>query len=266
MRILFATAIMLGFSWLALSAGGGTGIAAVHAETVPPAPTPAWRVDPGQHNTAVLILDYAGRALKAAYFFQEPTCQPTLATATLTLNARNAFSNTLTGAQMAHILQAGNRLPEMVTWAGEFFDWSIHLGDFTAKALLTPCRGEPIFAGESIWMGEGVRPFPRQALPASALVRLATNVPPPPTLATVAQTEGMTVTALMAWTSIADLNLVHDLAQPPFDTQAFLYRPATGFVDPHDELAHAEWIFIIYRAPTLRAQTPNDYYLPLIRQ
>lgn len=266
MRNLLAIALLLGFLLVTWQAADDFWGASVQAETVPPVPTPAWSIDPAQRNMALFILDYAGAAVKDAYFWQEPPCQPTLSVPALTLHARDALTSTQTGAQMALIVNAGGRLPEIATWTGEFFDWTLHLGDFTARALLTPCHGEPVFAGESIWMGHGVRPFPRHPLPATALLRLPTHVPPPPTLATVAQTEGMTITAEAAWVTIADLNLLHDLAQQPFDTLAFLYRPATGFVDPSAELAHAEWVFIVYREPMPRAQTPADYYLPLIHQ
>jgi hypothetical protein len=31
-------------------------------------------------------------------------------------------------------------------------------------------------------------------------------------------------------------------------------------------LAHAEWVFLVYREPTQRAEIPDNYYLPLIQQ
>ncbi|MCE7987740.1 MAG: hypothetical protein DYG89_41785 [Caldilinea sp. CFX5] len=264
MRILLITVV--GLLWLAGQATDNRWASAAYAQTVPPAPTPAWNIDPNQNNLALFIVDYAAEGVKEAYFLQEPPCQSALPTTTLTLNARAAISNTLTGGYLAFALQAGSRLPETTTWFDALFAWSIHLGDFTAQALLTPCLGQPIFAGESLWMGQGVRPFPRQPLPAAALTRLPTPVPPPAALATVAQTEWMTITAETAWSAIADLNLLHDLAQQPFATHAFLYRPATGYADPLEELAHAEWVFIVYRGPLNRAQIPDEYYLPLIHQ
>lgn len=262
----FLIVTLFGFMLLAGQATDKPWHSAVRAETVPPVPAPTWQIDPNQHNMALFIVDYAGVEAKEAYFLQEPPCQTVLPTATLTLNARAAISNTLTGEQLALAIEAGSRLLERATWSGPFFDWSIHLSDFTARTLLTPCLGQPIFAGESIWMGHGIRPFLRHPLPATALTRLSTRVPPPAALATVAQTEGMTITAEAAWSTIADLNLLHDMAEQPFATQAFLYRPATGYVDPREELIHAEWVFLVYREPTQRAQIADDYYLPLITQ
>lgn len=263
-RTFFLIATILSFLLLAEQAAPKPWASPVQAETVPPVPTSAWNIDPNQRNMALFIVDYAGAAVKEAYFLQEPPCPTALPVPTLTLKARTTISNTLTGGQLALAIKAGSQLPERVTRFGPFFDWSIHLSDFTARALLTPCLGEPIFAGESIWMGHGVRPFPRQPLPATALTRLSTRVPPPTALATVAQTEGMTITAEAAWSTIADLNLLHDITEQPFATQAFLYRPATGYVDPQEELAHAEWVFLVYREPAARTQRPDSYYLPLI--
>lgn len=262
----FLITTIVSFLCLAGQAADNSWASAAHAQTVPPAPTPAWRIDPNQSNLALFIVDYAGDAVKEAYFFQEPSCRTALPATTLTLNARAAISNTLTGKYLAQALQAGSRLPEKTTWLDALFAWSIHLGDFTAQTFMTPCLGLPIFAGESLWMGHGARPFPRYPLPANALTRLPTQVPPPATLATVAQTEWMTVTAKAAWSTIADLNLLHDIAQQPFATHAFLYRPATGYVDPVEELAHAEWVFIVYRGPLNRTQIPDEYYLPIIHQ
>lgn len=262
----FLIATVLAFLLLAGQVADQPGTPVVYAETVPPVPTPAWRIDPNQNNMAVLIVDYAGSTVKEAYFLQEPACQSALPAATLTLNARTALSGTITGDQLALALEAGSRLPERMSWSGPFFAWSLHLGDFTAQALLTPCLGQPLFAGESIWMGHGVRPFPHHPLPATALTRLPTRLPPPATLATVAQTEWMTITAAMAWSAIADLNLLHDMAQQPYATHTFLYRPATGYVDPRKELAHAEWVFIIYHELPLRTQRPIAQFLPLICQ
>lgn len=257
---------MVGLLWLVWQATDNSWVAATHAQTVPPAPTPAWNIDPNQNNLAIFIVDYAGDAVKEAYFLQEPSCPTALPATTLRINARSAISNTLTGGQLALALQAGSRLPETTTWFGALFAWSLHLGDFTAQTLLTPCLGQPIFAGESLWMGQGVRPFPRQPLPATTLSRLPTQIPPPAVLTTVDQTEWMTITAEAAWSTIADLNLLHDLAQQPFAAHAFLYRPATGYLNPLEELEHAEWVFIVYRKPLNRAQLPDEYYLPLIHQ
>lgn len=264
--VFFLIVTLFGFTLLARQATDNPWHSPVRAETVPPVPTPAWQIDPNQHNMALFIVDYAGAEAKEAYFLQEPPCQTALSATTLTLNARTAISNTMTGELLARAIEAGSRLPESVTWLGPFFHWSVQIGDFTAQVRLTPCLGQPIFAGESIWMGHGVRPFPHQPLPATALTRLPTRVPPPAALATVAQTEGMTITAEAAWSTIADLNLLHDMAKQPFTTQAFLYRPATGYVDPREELAHAEWVFLVYREPTQRAEIADDYYLPLIAQ
>lgn len=264
--IFFLIVTLLGFTLLAGQATENPWRSAVRAETVPPVPTPAWQIDPNQHNIALFIVDYASAEAKEAYFLQEPSCQTALPATTLTLNARTAISNTMTGGLLARAIETGSRLPESVTWIGPFFHWSVQLGNFTAQVRLTPCLGQPIFAGESIWMGHGVRPFPHQPLPATALTRLPTRLPPPAALATVAQTEGMTITAEAAWSTIADLNLLHDMAEQPFATQAFLYRPATGYVDPHEELAHAEWVFLVYREPAQRAEIPDNYYLPLIQR
>ena len=59
---------------------------------------------------------------------------------------------------------------------------------------------------------------------------------------------------------------VHDLAEQPFKTLAFLYRPAIGYIDPAEELAQAEWIFIVYTNPSSRTQSNIEQYLPLIQK
>ena len=76
----------------------------------------------------------------------------------------------------------------------------------------------------------------------------------------------ITDTVVAAWSTIADLNLLHDLAHRPFKVVALLYRPAMGYLDPAQELAQAEWILIAYTEPTPRAQMQFEHYLPLVRQ
>ncbi len=237
----------------------------IHAQTIPPA-TPTWLIDAEKMNIAVLTVDYTSNALQQAYFMQEMPCQQPLSDQMIITHARTALSNTATGHLIDTTLQANGRLAESLDWVDELLSWQVHLGDFTADALLHPCTGHVIFAGESIWAGQGERPYPRNPLPVQSLLHRATAITPPPTLITIKPPLQITQTATEAWAEIADLNLVHDLAQQPFEVVAFLYRPATGYVDLAEELAKAQWIFILYSKPHLLAQSKLEHYLPLIRQ
>lgn len=267
MRNLFSVAIVLWFFfalfYIPLLASSPL---MVLAETVPPNPTPSWTIDSKQTNIGVFIVDYAGVEVKQAYFLQEPPCGEPLSVQTIITNARTAISTTLTGQRLDVTVQAGGTLAESVEPTDEFVTWSVHLGDFTGSVLLHPCTGNALFAGESIWAGHGVRTYPREPLPAESLQTLTNAVAPPPSLASVAHTDFMTITAEAAWARIANLNLLHDLTEQPYKTLAFLYRPAVGYVDPAEELAQAEWIFIVYTNPSPRTQSTIEQYLPLIRQ
>lgn len=242
-----------------------------HAGTVPPTPTvtitptATWSIAPTQTNIAVLTLSYATAELQQAYLIQETTCSGPLTEQALMLTARAALSNTATGKRIALTTQAGGSVAETVEQQGELPAWSVHLGDFTASVFFSPCTGNVIFAGESIWAGQGIRPYPRNPLPAPTLLH-TTTITYPSSLTTIGQSEFLTLTAEAAWAKVADLNLVHALAQQPFKTLAYFYRPATGHVDPAEELAQAEWIFILYPTPAPRTQSKVEQYLPLIRQ
>jgi hypothetical protein len=276
MRNLFSVAIVLCFFFAALYLPPiGSSPSLVLAGTVPPRPTtptptpvstPSWPIDSQQTNIGLFVVDYASAEVKQVYFQQEAPCSEPLPIQTIITNARSAISNTLTGQHLEVTVQAGGMLAESLEPADDFLAWSVHLGDFTGSALLHPCTGHPLFAGESIWAGHGVRTYPREPLPAESLQTLSNLIPPPPSLATVAHSDFMTMTAETAWAGIANLNLLHDLAQQPFKTVAFLYRPAIGYVDPTEELAQAEWIFIVYTDPSPRSQSTIEQYLPLIRQ
>lgn len=217
-------------------------------------------------NIATFIIDYAGTTLKEAYLLQDPSCERPLTETILVTNARAAISNTLTGHRLNFTLQAGGKPAETLAWPQALFSWSLYLGDFSAQALVAPCSGQVIFAGESIWMGEGARPTLHTPISPSLLLRLPTAIPLPAPLTTVASPDWVTDTVAAAWSTIADLNLLHDLAHQPFKVMALLYRPATGYVDPAQELAQAEWIVMVYTEPTPRAQTQFEHYLPLVRQ
>jgi len=266
MRNLFSVAIMLWFVFAVLyTPMMASSPLMVLAETVPPISTPSWTMDSKQTNIGVFAVDYASAQVKGVYFLQEAPCGEPLSVQTIITNARTAISTTLTGQWLDVTVQAGGALAESLEPADEFLAWSVHLGDFTGSALLHPCTGNVIFAGESIWAGHGVRTYPRQPLPAESLQTLPTAITPPQSLATVAHTDFMTMTAEAAWAGIANLNLLHDLAQQSFKTLAFLYRPAIGYVDPAQELMQAEWIFIVYTNPSPRTQNNIEQYLPLIR-
>ena len=267
MRNLFSVAIVLWFFFALLY----TPLLAssplmVLAGTVPPTPTPSWTIDTKQTNIGVFVVDYASAKVKQAYFQQEPPCSEPLSVPNMITNARAAISTTLTGQRLDVTVQAGGTLAESLEPADEFLAWSVHLGDFTGSALLHSCTGNVLFAGESIWAGHGVRTYPREPLPAESLQTLPDAVAPPQSLATIAHTAWMTMTAEAAWARIAPLNFLHDLAEQPFKTLAFLYRPAIGYIDPAEELAQAEWIFIVYTNPSSRTQSNIEQYLPLIRQ
>lgn len=266
MRILFCGIIVLGcFFIVQYTPVIASSSQAVLAGTVPPTPISAWALDSTQSNIGVFIVDYAGVEVKQAYFLQEPPCGEPLSAQTIITYARSAISTTLTGQRLDVTVQAGGMLAESLESADEFVTWSVHLGDFTGSALLHPCTGNVIFAGESIWAGHGVRTYPRAPLPTESLQTLPDAITPPQSLATVTHTEWMTMTAEAAWVGIAKLNLLHDLTQQPFKTLAFLYRPAVGYLDPSEELAQAEWIFIVYTNPQPRSQRTIEQYLPLIR-
>ncbi len=266
MRLLFS---ITNFLYLALALfcalQGNPFYQAVQAETIPIA-TPSWSMDTEKMNIAVLTIDYTTNELRQAYFMQEMSCQHPLSDQTIITHARMALNNTAIGDLMDTTLQANGLLAESLDWTGELLSWQVHLGDFTANALLHPCTGNVIFAGESIWTGQGERPYPRNPLPTQSLLHLATAITLPTTLTMIEPPLLITQTATDAWAEIADLNLVHDLTQQPFAALAFLYRPATGYVDPAEELAAAEWIFILYSEPLPLAQTQFEHYLPLIRQ
>lgn len=269
-KLLIVTAFLC-LTWTALCGAGENSFQrSAKAGTVPPTPaatpTPSWSIDPMQTNIAVLTLSYATAQLQQAYLVQEATCTTPLTEQALIVAARAALSNTATGDLIALTTQAGGSLAESLEQQGEFHAWHVHLGDLTASVLLSPCTGNVIFAGESIWASHGTRPYPRDPLPAPTLLHLSSIITPPQSLTIVGQSEALTLTAEAAWSKLADLNLVHDLAQHPFKILAFLYRPATGYVEPAEELAQAEWVFLIYRAPLPRAQSRVEQYLPLIRQ
>lgn len=267
MRILFGVATVLFLSLWAFCAPTTIWLQpSTLAQTLPPSPTPSWQMTTTATNIATFIVDYAGATVKEAYFLQDPACATPLTATRLITNARTAISNTVTGQRMAVTLSASGQIAESVGWPQDLFSWSVYLGDFSAQALLAPCSGQVIFAGESIWMGHGVRPTLHTLIAPAALLHLPTAIPLPPTLTTLASAGLITDTVVAAWSTIADLNLVHDLAHQPFKVVALLYRPAMGYLDPTQELAQAEWILIVYTEPTPRAQTQLEHYLPLIRQ
>jgi|GEM_PF-5384453 len=266
MRLLFSTTTLLCLLFVVFCVPQKTTFYQLaHAQTIPP-PTPPWFIEPGKMNIAVLMVDYKDSELQQAYFMQEEPCQQPLSAQTIITNARRALSNTITGDLIDTTLQTNGLLAESLDWESAFMAWQVHLGDFTANALLHPCTGNVIFAGESIWAGYGERPYPHNPLPAQALLHLSEVITPPLGLATIEPSTFITKTAVDAWAEIANLNLVHDLARQPFQTVAFLYRPATGYVDPAEELAEAQWIFILYSEPATLGQTNFAHYLPLIRQ
>lgn len=267
MRILLGVATVLFLSlWAFCVPTTAWSQPSAQAQTLPPSPTPSWQMTTTATNIATFIVDYAGTTVKEAYLLQDPICERPLTETLLVTNARVAISNTLTGHRLAFTLQAGGKPAETLAWPQDLFSWSLYLGDFSAQALVAPCSGEVIFAGESIWMGEGVRPALHTPISSSLLLHLSTAIPQPSTLTTVASPDWVTDTVATAWSTIADLNLLHDLARQPMKVMALLYRPATGYVDPAQELAQAEWILIVYTEPTPRAQTQFEHYLPLIRQ
>jgi hypothetical protein len=261
----------LSLIWAALCGPGeGSFYQSVQAGTVPPTPTvsatPEWSAEPVPTNIVVLTVSYTTAQLQQAYLFQESDCTEALTNHALLITARTALSNTATGERIAIVTEAGGSLAETLDQQADLYSWYVHLGNFTARAFLSPCTGKVLFAGESIWAGQGMRPYPRNPLPASALVQLSTLITAPQTFITIGQTDFLTLTAEAAWNQIANLNVVHDLAQQPYKALAYFYRPATGYVDPAEELARAEWVFILYRTPSPRAQGRSAYYLPLIRQ
>lgn len=267
MRILFGVAIVLFLSLWACCAPTTVWLhPSVQAQTLPPSPTPSWQITTTATNIATFIVDYAGTTVKEAYFLQDPACATPLTETLLITKARAAVSNTVTGQRLAFALSAGGAIAESWRWPQDLFSWSVHLGDFTAQALLASCSGQVLFAGESIWMGHGVRPYLRAPISPSALLHLPTRLPLPSALTPLTSSDPMTGTLEAAWSAIADLNLLHDLAQQPFHVAALLYRPATGYLDPAQELAQAEWVVIVCTEPTARAQTQFEHYLPLIRQ
>lgn len=267
MRILFGVATVLFLSLWAFCVPTTVWLQpSTQAQTLPPSPTPSWPITTTATNIATFIVDYAGTTLKEAYFLQDPACATPLTETRLITNARTAISNTVTGHRLAFALSAGGQLAESFEWPQDLFSWSVYLGDFTARALLAPCSGQVIFAGESIWMGHGVRPPLHTPIAPAALLHLPTSIPLPPTLTTMTSADVITDTVVAAWSTIADLNLVHELAHQPFQVVALLYRPTTGYIDPAQELAQAEWILIVYTEPTPRAQTQFEHYLPLVRQ
>lgn len=269
MRVLLG---VVTFFWLSLMALCAPNNAALYqtaqAGTVPAPSTPpaTWTVDPERVNIGIFVVDYPQRTLQQAYFFQETPCVEPLADELIITNARAAFSNTLTGERIALTIEAGGMIAESLHWEAQFLAWAVHLGDFTGKALVAPCSGNVLFAGESIWSGQGVRPYPNRPLPPASLIQLSTSITPPQSLALIEQSAGMTMSATTAWSAIADLNLLHALAQQPVTTHAFLYRPATGYVEPAAELAQAQWIFIVATASLLSPPNRTELYLPLIRQ
>ncbi len=266
MRLLFSTTLLLCLA-LAICCAPQENFLypSAKAQTIPQ-PTPSWTLDANKMNIAVLTVDYSTNALQHAYFMQEPSCLQPLSTQTIITQARAALSNTATGDLIDTTLQANGLLAESVDWADEFMNWEVHLGDFTANALLSPCTGNVVFASESIWTGYGERPYPRNPLPAQSLVHLAETSPPPLALTPLEASQLITDTLPDAWAAIADLNLVHDLSQTPYSALAFLYRPATGYVDPLEELEEAQWIFVLYTEARPQAQGEFKIYLSLIRQ
>lgn len=267
MRILFGVAFGLFLAlWAFCAPPKAWPQPSTQAQTLPPIPTASWQITTTTTNIATFIVDYAGTTVKEAYFLQDSACGTALAETLLITNARAAISNTKTGRYMALTLHAGGKIAESTRWDQDLFSWSTYFGDFMAQALLAPCSGQVIFAGESVWMGQGVRPALHTPLPMTDLVSLPTNIALPPALTIIAGPISMQRPVEDAWRLISNLNLVHDLAQQPFKVIALLYRPATGYVDPAQEMAKAEWIFLVYTGPTPRAQTQFEYYLPLVRQ
>ncbi|MEZ4866239.1 MAG: hypothetical protein R3C14_33285 [Caldilineaceae bacterium] len=270
MRILFSTVLWLGlfiasFAYVVLPTARQTALAGT-IPNQPPAST-VWQIDPTQMNIGIFVLDYATLTLHDAYFLQEPACTQRIANEVLAANAHTALTGTATGTLIQTVTEAGGTLYETADAAGDFYAWHINLGDYTAQALLHPCTGHPIFVGETIWAGHGLRPYPTHSLTSTLLVQLSTAITTPQAVTLLEQSAAMTVSAESAWGAIANLNLVHDLAHDPaFKTIAFLYKPATGYVDPALELAEAEWVFIIYCLPTPTPAHPANLYLPLVQQ
>jgi hypothetical protein len=121
-------------------------------------------------------------------------------------------------------------------------------GDFGGFAVLNRCSGLVIFAGSILWMGKGEQFFPANPINPGLLAHKKTSINSPQRVDVIfGPYVGLVEkeSALSAWDSIQDLNIVQDLAVSPYDVLVYLYPRTVGMFNPAD----AEWVIFLQRKP-----------------
>ncbi len=137
--------------------------------------------------------------------------------------------------------------PFMVSHVADFAVLERPPVDFGGVAVFDPCSGLVLFAGNIVWAGRGGQVYPADPIPADRLQRTSNQAPPPSTIGVAGtQFPADQKDALAAWDSVRDLNLVNDLAVPPYSVAVYLYPRTVGDFDP----AAADWVILIHHDPT----------------
>jgi hypothetical protein len=232
--------------------------------------TSAWFIEPSLSNVAIITVDFSSLELKAAYFIKQEPCDkrfPPPGDQELTAPASRIFNAVGTG-WTSRISKQGKELAFDVSRVGDFAVLEIPPVDFGGAAISDRCSGLVLYAGSIVWSGLGEQIYPAVPLRSDALQRKATKILPPQTIDIVigVGANANTDSGMAAWESIANLNLVQEMASSPYTVLVYLYPRTVGMFDP----AQADWIIFVHRGPPpepslVATATPQQLHLSPLR-
>ena len=168
-----------------------------------------------------------------------PPKQDSTAIAILVVNFQNfAFE----GARVSHFPQTGNtqdsNLPFVITQKNPTdFGWILFSYHPT---------GDTVLAASIVWHGQGRISYPHSFAPVDSFQLLGTSVQQPSSverfvyLLTFSDDSLVSMTDSV-WSSICNLDIVHDFNRANMRVGYYLYPPTVGLFDP----SHAKWIVFL---------------------
>lgn len=233
-----------------------------HAPKEPAAPTPtgsagtpvssAGFLSSHWSSIAIITLDFQTLQLKNAYVTYQKPCgnqNHPVSDDELRWRAGGIFDATgefWSGQVDEETIGRREVLRFDVSHVGDFVVLEIAPSDFGGVAVSHPCSGLVLFAGSIVWNGQGEQLYPAVPLPPDRLQRTSDQAPPPDRIDVVGTYVTDEEGGLAAWNSVRDLNLVKDLAVPPYSVVVYLYPRTVGMFDPDA----ADWVIFVHHGRT----------------
>jgi len=200
-------------------------------------------------SIAIITLDFQTLQLKNAYVTYQTPCgnqNHPVTDGELRWRAGGIFDATGESWFAKVDVGTGEVLRFDVSHVGDFAVLEIEPLDFGGVAVSYPCSGLVLFAGSIVWNGRGEQLYPAVPLPPDRLQRTSDQAAPPDRIDVVGTYAADEEGGLAAWDSVRDLNLVKDLAVPPYSVLVYLYPRTVGMFDPDA----ADWVIFVHRGPT----------------